>query len=140
MKNGTKNFSLMMVLMFVVGQIQYGYTTYFCTMLNEFVPSPAMTLAVQHEGDACGQCGGVFASHHENQTFEPNCFKINSVQKDVVSTFTSSSNPDSFSITTVAFIVPRLLFQQNVHWKFIVAPDAQSPPQDLLTFNRSLRI
>ncbi len=140
MKNGTKYFSVLMVLMFIAGQIQYGYTTYFCTMLNQFLPSAEAVLAVHQEADTCGQCDGMFAAQSGSKTFEPNCFRIDTVQKDVLSTFTSSNNPDFFCVTTVALIITQPSFQQATLRSWSVAPSAPSPPLDLPTFNSNLRI
>lgn len=140
MKNGTKYLSFLVVLMFVVGQIQYGYTTYFCTMMNEFLPSAPVMLSSQYETDTCSQCDGVLAAQQSSQTFAPNCFQINSLQKDVISTFTAAGNHDLYVVNVAAPIVIHPQVAQTTLWSLTIAPATSSPPLDLPTFNSNLRI
>lgn len=142
MSSRTKYLSLLIVLAFTVGQVQYSYTSYFCTMLNAFVPSQSAALAIhsmQHE-DGCTECDGTRVSEAGSQVLQPNCFVVNTLQKDVVSTFVGSQNPDLHAATAFAFIVPQPVLRQTGSFNRYFVRTPLSPPLDLPTLNNTLLI
>lgn len=130
------------MLAFLTGQVQYGYTTYFCRMLDAYVPAQTMALEVQtgHASDACVECDPSGSADSGHQIMVPNCFQINTLQKDVVSTFVGTSAVDLHAVTAIVAILPPPVVQQAAMHHSYFFRTALSPPLDLPTLNSTLLI
>lgn len=135
--------SLAILLTFSAGQVQYGHTSYFCTMLNTFLPSPAVASAMHSRlagNDVCSECQGARGNEAGVQVVEPNCFQIVSVHKDIVGSFLGSANTNFQDGGTFLFMMPQPLASRMSIQSRSVAQICFSPPLDLPIFNNNLRI
>lgn len=143
MNRTTRYMSLAILLTFTVGQVQYGYTSYFCTMLNAFLPSPAAAATIHNQemnNGACSACQGVTETVSGAQNLEPNCLRIVSIQKDVVASFLGTTSINLHNTVSVAFVMPQMSFSRtNVQGRSTVSPESP-PPLDLPTIHSNLRI
>ncbi len=142
MSKRAKYLSLLSMLAFLAGQVQYSYTTYFCRMLDAYVPAQTMALSVQagHADDACVECDPLVAADSGHQIMVPNCFQINTLQKDVVSTFVGTSTVDLHPVTAIFAVLPPPVVQQAGMLHSFIFRTALSPPLDLPTLNSTLLI
>ncbi len=143
MSNRAKYLSLLAMTAFVVGQVQYSYTSYFCTMLNSYVPSPSMALASHHEASeatTCDDCQVDPAPASGHQLVEANCFHVTTAEKSVVDNFVGSTNPDIHFVAAVVSFLPVPLVARTLSSSWASVPSADSPPLDLPTLNCNLRI
>lgn len=143
MNDRTKYLSLLILLTFTVGQVQYGHTTYFCTMLNLFLPSQSAAASMQEQGnrnDACYACQGTTSEVTGNPTIESNCFEVINLNKDVVSSFLGSTVPVVYKVCAFVLTLSQPQVSRSNSRGMFVAPAALSPPLDLPTLNSNLRI
>lgn len=137
-----KYLNLFVLLAFLVGQVQYAYTFYFCTMKQMPVSAPSMaTTSVADDADGiCDECQGVIAQPHGLQLVEGNCVKVVTTEKSVVSNFTELAKFNSHIVTVFNFIQADGYAQQISRQSFILVFQANSPPLDIPTLNSNLRI
>ena len=132
--------NLLVLSTFMVGQVQFAYASYFCTMKQAAVKSPVMemTSQISDAAEVCTQCSGVIPPQHGSQLVEGNCIKIVSTEKSVVSSFTDSVKLLSHFVTVISFI-PALNYHPSAIGHQLISPSS-SPPLDLPTLNSNLRI
>ena len=135
-----KYLNLFVLLTFLVGQVQFAYASYFCTMKQAPVKSPvmAMTSPGNETEDACTQCSGVIPPHNEQQLVEGNCIKVVTAEKSVVSSFTDSVKLLSHFVIAFSFVPPSSYQPSAVHYQLFSRNS--SPPLDLPILNSNLRI
>jgi hypothetical protein len=143
LSNKAKYLSLLVILTFVVGQVQYTYTSYFCTMLNKFLVSPSIAAANHNDNitdDACDDCQVRIDPASGHLFLEPNCFRVTSLEKSVVDNFVGSPVPDiHFTFTFTSFLsTPPAMETLFQNWATV--PSANPPPLDLPTLYNNLRI
>ncbi len=139
MNRPAKYLSLAILLTFMVGQVQYSYTSYFCNMLNRYIASPSASLTIhpRQHFDGCSECQAV---HVRNQVLEPNCFQVDTFQKDVVSNFVTPTNFEVHMAVAFVISLPQPVVQQATLHIMSIPRTSLSPPLDLPTLNGSLLI
>ncbi len=140
MSNKVKYLNLFVLLTFLVGQVQFAYASYFCTMKQAAVKSPVMEMAssANDQGDACAQCSGVIPPQNGLQLVEGNCIKVVTAEKSVVSSFTDSVKLLSHFVIAFSFVPPSSYQPPAVHYQLFSRNS--SPPLDLPILNSNLRI
>jgi hypothetical protein len=135
-----KYLNLFVLLTFLVGQVQYAYASYFCTMKQSPVESPVMMMAStsNQTADVCTQCSGVIPPQNGPQLIGGNCIKIVTSEKSVVSSFTDSVKLLSHFVTAFSFVPVSSYQPSAVSYQLFRHSD--SPPLDLPTLNSNLRI
>ena len=135
-----KYLNLLVLLTFLVGHVQYAYASYFCTMKQAPVQSPAMTMTPpsNQTEDACTQCSDVIPPREGPQFVEGNCIKIVTAEKSVVSSFTDSVKLLNHFVTAYSF-VPVLNYQPSAI-NYQLFTHSNSPPLDLPILISNLRI
>ncbi len=131
------------MLTFVVGQVQFAYSSYFCTMKQLTVKTPIMAMTSNsdlNEG-VCEQCQEVMPPSHGQQLVEGNCIKVVTTEKNVVSSFSDSQRSIQHFVG-VAVIGDQLsstgYLPSAISYRLLTQAD--SPPLDLPTLNSNLRI
>jgi len=143
MNEKIKYLNIFVLLTFLVGQVQYVYSIYFCTMEHKTVQRPTMetSCSTDNDGDLCEACQGVIPQQHGQQIIETNCIKVISVEKSMVDNFTSLQKYVQHFVS-IAFIGNQLdaLTSQLSTINYEPLPLTDSPPLDLPTLNSNLRI
>ncbi len=133
-----------MTLAFVVGQVQYAYVSYFCTMKQMPVSTPAMPMTSTTAEEAvgmCNECQAVNPFQERLQLLDANCVKVITAEKSVVSNFTDSQRSIQHFLV-VAVIGDQLSsigYRPSVI-SYRLFTQVNSPPLDLPTLNSNLRI
>lgn len=137
-----KYLNLVVLLTFLVGQIQFVYASYFCTMKN--APMTLSSKLMSKDDSccmACAECSNLTQMEQGRQTINGNCMQLRFEQKMVVDNFTDSHN-DIQHFVTVAIIGDQLSMTN-----FLAAADGcrlfnriDHPPVDIPTLNSNLRI
>ena len=141
-RKGTVYLNLVVVLAFLVGQVQYSCSLYFCTMMNKRVTS-SQTGSTSEPLPCCCPCNtaqGMSSSEHIQRIVASNCLRLIKSKKKVVSNFTSSGNsfrPIVGNMLSVSLDKSDLRSFTQGHLSII---DNKPPPLDLPIFNRILRI
>lgn len=142
MSRAYKYLNLLVLSTFLVGQVQYAYSTYFCTMMQQPVSAPVMKMNMDTEaGNACDQCQAVTPTHQSEQLRQGDCVQLTISQKSTLDNFTDSQKSVQHFVSA-AFIsnslstVTTQLLPTSCH----LLPIAVSPPLDLPTLNSNLRI
>jgi hypothetical protein len=132
--------NLLVLLTFLAGQVQFAYTTYYCTMKQMAVKTPAMSTTSMDSstGDVCDQCQEVIPPLHGEQIADGSCIKVVTAEKSVVSSFNDSVKLLSHVAITFSS-VPTSSYQPSAVSYQLFRP-TDSPPRDLPTFNSNLRI
>ena len=140
MNDKVKYLNLIVLLTFLVGQVQFAYASYFCTMKQAAVKSPvmAMTSPGNETEDVCAQCSGVIPPQNGLQLVEGNCVKVVTAEKSVVSSFTDSAKLISHFVVAFNFVPPSSYQLSAISHQLLSQSD--SPPLDLPTLNSNLRI
>ena len=138
-----KYLNTLVLLTFLVGQTQYAYTSYFCTLKQ--MPVKAPTVAVTSTTDeTCGMCdecqGVIMPPQHGLPTIEGNCIKVVTTEKSVISNLAEWAKFNSHIISALYFIQSNGFSVQSGSQNVSLASQAQSPPLDLPTLNSNLRI
>jgi hypothetical protein len=138
-----KYLNLLVLLTFLVGQVQYAYSSYFCTMKNAGISAAAadMKMDVPKE-NSCDECAVMPQSvPPTGQSLKSNCMERRVEQKMVVDNFTGSQEVvhhfvgNLFTFDNLATIDNRLF---TLRHSLFTSTD--SPPLDLPTVNSNLRI
>ena len=142
MSKTARYLNLLVLSTFLVGQVQYAYSTYFCTMMQQPVSAPVMKMNMDTAtGNACDQCQAVTPTHQGEQLNQGDCVRVNTSQKSTLDNFTDSQRfvqhfvPTAFIGNSLSTVAPQLLLTS-----YHLLPAAASPPLDLPTFNSNLRI
>ncbi len=140
MNDKVKYLNLLVLLTFLVGQVQFAYASYFCTMKQAPVKSPVMAMAppTNETEDVCTQCSGMVPPQNEQQLAEGNCIKVVTAEKSVVSGFTDSVKLLSHLVIAFSFVPPSSYQPSAVHYQLFSRNS--SPPLDLPILNSNLRI
>ena len=138
-----KYLNLLVLLTFLVGQVQYAYSSYFCTMKNAGVSAAAAVMKMDgSKENSCDECTATV--QHVSltaQSLKSNCMERRVEQKMVVDNFTGSQQTvehfvGTFFIAANPTTIGNQLF--TVHSSLFTSTD--SPPLDLPTLNSNLRI
>lgn len=134
----------LLALALLAGQVQYAYTTYFCTEQHAAVSKPTIKMqsADRSSGSTiCDECCGVIPVHHGAALATLNCIQITTHTKSVVSSFTSTEEVVSYHATS-RFVCSRgpvesnqLSAIGNLHFS-----STDSPPLPLHITNLNFRI
>ncbi len=137
-----KYLNLLVLLTFLVGQVQFAYASYFCTMKQAPVKSPVMAMASSSNetDDVCTQCSGVIPPQNRLQLVEGNCIKVVTAEKSVVSSFTDSVKMLSHFVIVFGFIPAMNGQHLAISNQLSAINNADPPPLDLPTLNSNLRI
>lgn len=135
-----KYLSLLVILTFTVGQFQYAYSSYFCTMKH-------VTLSLEDvigtaSGNSCASsCDGTLElpSEQGRQILGMNCMQYRLTEKKVVDTFTGQDKPQ-LHIVGVMAVLPAMQIVSQSAGVVITAVGSSSPPPDIPTINSNLRI
>ena len=142
MNDKVKYLNLFVLLTFMVGQVQFAYASYFCTMKQAPVKSPvmAMTSPGNETDDVCTQCSGVIPPQNGLQLVEGNCIKVVTAEKSVLGSFTVSIKLLNHFVTVLGFIPTFSVQQSPIINRLSAVSESDSPPLDLPTLNSNLRI
>ena len=137
-----KYLALLVTLTFIVGQIQFGFSSYFCTM-KQVTLTPAESARVV-DGTSCDAACGSFdlgiKSTQGQQLIDPNCIQTRLAEKKVVDSFAGSDKSESHFVAFVVFIQPANMTMLSDHENFAGLRFNSSPPPDIPTLNSNLRI
>lgn len=137
-----KYLNTFILLAFLIGQVQYAYTSYFCTLKHEQVKAPTLTATPvsDNDGNGCEECQGVIPETHGQQSIESNCIKVVSIEKSTIDNFAEWAKFHNQVVAVFNSIQANDYPQQIGHQSFVVLSPANSPPLDLPTLNSNLRI
>ena len=141
MNERTKYLSFLVLLTFLIGQVQYAYASYFCTMKNAPVSSPAMTMSMDDQSPThCTECDAFEQPVSGQQILQMNCIQTQLTQKKVVDNFTNTDKSISHFVGIVAVLQSQDEINQLSNDNFVRFSRTDSPPLDIPTFNSNLRI
>ncbi len=142
MNEKIKYLSLLVMLTFVVGQVQYAYATYFCTMKQMVVNSASIEMAATSSMGmtACDECAGTVQPKFAVQIVQGNCIQVQLAEKKIVDNFTDSGKYNLHPTASLVFIVVQDQCRQISRQNFIPVLRTDSPPLDIPTFQSNLRI
>lgn len=83
-------FVLLLCFSFLAGQVQYSYTTYYCSVEHAEVKEPVVEKAIpagKLNNRICDECQGVEVFYHTVGVSKPSCLKVDRQKKDVVDAF-----------------------------------------------------
>lgn len=137
-----KYLNLFVLLTFLVGQVQFAYVSYFCTMKQAPVKSAVMAMASSsNETDVvCTQCSGMIPPQNGLRLVAGNCIKVVTAEKSVVSSFTDSVKMLSHFVIVLGFIQAINGQHLAISNQLSAINNADPPPLDLPTLNSNLRI
>ncbi len=143
MSTRVKYFNFLVLSAFLVGQVQYAYSYYFCSMSKQQVSSPSMNMDMMDAAseNMCDQCQAVTPIRDGAHLTQTDCVSLITSQKSTVDNFTDSHRLVQHFISaalvgsSLSTVASRLPFTAS-H----VLPTAVSPPLDLPTLNSNLRI
>ncbi len=138
-----KYLNILVLLAFLVGQVQYAYASFFCTMKDAPVSVSSMIMNTDEEdSQPCGECSCRVHAGPGQQVVEANCMLMHIIEKTTIDNFRVSDR----SVSTVSRAwtlcgnqLPagnRKLFTKSYQG----FNPTNSPPLDLPTFNSTLRI
>ncbi len=121
-KDRMKYLNLLVLVAFAVGQVQYGYVSYFCTMEQKAVQRPTMSMTSPNvsDNDMCDECQGIIPSQHGQQLLESSCMKVVSMEKRTVDNFAEWAKFHTHVIAAFNFIQAVDYPQQIGHQSFVV--------------------
>ncbi|HUI28765.1 MAG TPA: hypothetical protein VLX91_01020 [Candidatus Acidoferrales bacterium] len=135
-----KYLNIIVLLTFLVGQVQYAYAWYFCTMNRAPVSSTSNVMMMDNSNEnSCAECGVQQVS--AEQSLKSNCMQARLQEKSVVDSFTSSQKlvqhfAQSIMLGHVSESFGNQLFPFN-HKPFT---STDPPPLDIPTSSGNLRI
>jgi len=138
----TKYLNALVLLTFLVGQVQYAYSSYFCSMKQTPVKSPimAMNSLTDNSNGICRECQSVIPSRLGQLMIGSNCIKVIKAEKSVVSNFTQWAKFNS-RVDLAFDLMPAFSNRQSSGASgYKLFTPANSPPIDLPILNNNLRI
>ena len=142
MKPKVKYLALLVTLTFIVGQVQFAYSSYFCSMKQVILKhvQTGMTCDAMSGDDMADMGTGVALSLRGQQLAAQNCMQLRLAEKKVVDTFTGSDMPEQHFVGAAVIIQPLEpgIPTSGANPSFICRNP--SPPQDLPTLLNNLRI
>ncbi len=143
MSKTVKYLNLLVLLTFLVGQVQYAYSVYFCTMLQAPVPAPTMKMSSAEVGwgNTCDHCSSATQTLEGEQLAQVDCVRLITSQKSTLGSFTESQKLIQH-IMSVSFVGNRLLalIEKPLSTTCSLIPTTSSPPSDISIFDSNLRI
>ncbi|MCL5268618.1 MAG: hypothetical protein M1469_11030 [Bacteroidetes bacterium] len=134
--------NLAVLLAFIVGQVQYGCISHFCTMMQSPVSAPE--LSMNSEAYSCeGPCScsrRITLRQYGLQLVENNCVKAVYSKKSVISSFTDSTKLLSHFVMVLGFMPTLYGHKSAIGDQLSAINNAASPPLDLPILNSNLRI
>jgi hypothetical protein len=137
MSNKAKYLSLFVMLTFTVGQVQYAYSSYFCTMTHKTY-GPAMAAGSSGDG-SCSPTACVTPAHGQ-QLVDASCMQLRLAEKKVVDSFASPDKAPSHIVAIVAILPGRLFSVEPATFITVAIQPCVFPPPDIPTLNSNLRI
>ncbi len=134
----------LLALALLAGQVQYAYTTYFCTEQHAAVSKPTVMMQsadLSSGSNICDECRGVIPVQHGATLAVPNCIQIATQSKDVVSNFTKiETSSTRFETNNVFCVVCPVICSQKSTASYQLLSFADSPPLPLHITNLNFRI
>ena len=133
---------MFVLLAFLAGQVQYVYSSSFCTMKSSPVSSCCTEATTDNLNDGSfNECPGTVQPIPGEQTIKSNCMQVRIEQKLVVDNFTASQKFVAHFIGISPF-GDQMLEINNEPSAFVshVFNQTDSPPLDILTLSSNLRI
>ncbi|HQT92681.1 MAG TPA: hypothetical protein PL001_11720 [Candidatus Kryptobacter bacterium] len=142
MNERMKYLNLLVLLTFLVGQVQYAYASYFCTMMQRPVEAPTMVMSsmTSSSDNICDECQGVIPPVHGQQLAQGNCVKLIAADKSTVDSFAEWTKYHAQFVSMFNFVNPQVTTQQSAPQGFVSQFSFIPPPLDLPTLNSNLRI
>ncbi len=135
--------NLLILSTFLVGQVQYAYSSYFCTMTQQPVNAPTMKSAPSGLAPEafCEKCQAVKPAQNGEQLNQGDCVKVITSEKSTLSSFTDSQKSIQH-FAPIAFVINELsaISARPLHTTYYLIPTAASPPLDISILNSNLRI
>lgn len=126
MSNKTRYLSLLVMLTFTLGQVQYACSSYFCTMTHKTYSLTSCGASSSDES-----CGATMVTSPSRgpQFADAGCMQIRLAEKKVIDNFSAPDKAPSHVVSIVA-ILPAGLFSIRPAASVTVAnlPFASSPP------------
>ncbi len=139
-----KYLNLLVLSTFLVGQVQYAYSTYFCTMMQQRVNGPTVHMKSKTSNSeiTCGQSQDVKSISNVVQLIQGDCIKLVTSKKSTLDSFTDLHKSVQHSVPAAIIIGNSLstVAIQLLSASHYLLPAAVSPPLDILTLNSNLRI
>jgi hypothetical protein len=146
MKEKIKYLNIVVLLTFLAGQVQYAYTSYFCTMKQVKVSTPS-TLAcssmAKEDPGVCVECSvdvKTASQQHVAQLVNRNCIKVITAEKSVISNFTEWAKTADHFTNLFYFLPEENDLRESFAGQMLALSRINSPPLDLPTLNSNLRI
>lgn len=142
--SGTKKYlGLLVSIAFVVGQVQYAYAAYYCTMIHRQVDSQS-EIAVSPEGrvsdQTCVLCDCTATTSRAQEKYEPDCVRVTVGHKDVVGNFQEPSVPNLIASGSSAVLQANIQTPSPaLHSTRVVSSLISSSP-GISALNNNLRI
>lgn len=130
-------------LLLLAGQVQYSYTTYFCTMEHKPVKQPTVAGEVSEHAlsnKICDACQGVIVVYHTEGVAKRNCIRVETYRKNVVDSFAETGSALSHIFAAVATCSCNPGEQAGTSHGLLLMPRCASPPGDISILNSNLRI
>ncbi len=141
MNERIKYLNILVLLIFLVGQVQYAYASYFCTMKNAETSSPTMTMSTDDESTVqFTERNGFAQPVSSQQIVQASCMQVQLTEKKVVDNFTNTDKSFSHFVGIVAVLQSQDEISQLSNNNFVQFSRTDSPPLDITTFNSNLRI
>lgn len=134
--------NLAVILAFLIAQVQYACSSYFCTMMQAYVSGPSTTVnSITHSCEDLCNCPQRTAPHQGGgEIVEGNCIKTLNLEKSVISSFTDPAKFCGDVIAAQGFIPTHICTQRFTSQVSIKFTKSGSPPLDLPILNSNLRI
>ncbi len=134
---------LFLSLAILVGQMQFAYTSYYCTVKHAVVKEPMVETAqsgMKPGQKVCDQCRGIEILYHGAGVSMPSCLRVERHKKDVTDSFVDAGSVQPNVISTAAILpgsqVSLLLATETPG----PLPRSASPPELTHPFSTNLRI
>ncbi len=136
-----KYLNILVLLTFLVGQVQYAYASYLCTMKNAPVRSSSMPMAMDEaNSQACDECSTFIQPESGQQIVQSNCVLVHLTDKSTLDNFTSLNKAIPHVVGIIAIVNQQSITNHQLSARPSIMRMGDSPPLDLPTFNSSLRI
>ena len=144
MKIKPKIFEILVAVTFLIGQVQYIRTTYFCTEQLRTVNRPSAEMnsfEPMSKNETCDECQGFIPFYHGYELAPTNCIQVHTFTKSIINNFTISDKPilNPAGIAWVQNKLSILSYRPSAISLAVINCDA-SPPSDIPIANNNLRI
>ena len=144
-----KYLNIFVLMTFLVGQIQFAYSSYYCTMKGSTVgffsssgKNKSMSCeSMGNENESCDECAPMMDQLFSCETIQSNCMQVHVVQKMVVENFINvNKTSQHLSEFTPACIFVSILSNNLFTKSCKIFSSNYSPPIDTPTLLNNLRI